>query len=148
MPYIVYYLIKIVNTVSCLKMLTKQCCRRCSAHEPPHQQAALGVGAGCVWNPRWEREEEEEPTSNQPSWLTHLSVWPSEETDPGTRIAMKWLRFSLLVLGVFSLCCATAGDSSGVKKMKMQFATGPLLKFQIWWAGERKNLASHCELAS
>uniref|UniRef100_A0A8D2ZEF5 Selenoprotein T n=1 Tax=Scophthalmus maximus TaxID=52904 RepID=A0A8D2ZEF5_SCOMX len=35
---------------------------------------------------------------------------------------MKWLRFSLLVLGVFSLCCATAGDSSGgVKKMKMQF---------------------------
>ncbi|KAG7229310.1 hypothetical protein INR49_012968 [Caranx melampygus] len=47
------------------------------------------------------------------------------------RIAMKWLRFSLLALGVFSLCCATSGDSSGVKKMKMQFATGPLLKFQI-----------------
>uniref|UniRef100_A0A3Q1G695 Selenoprotein T n=1 Tax=Acanthochromis polyacanthus TaxID=80966 RepID=A0A3Q1G695_9TELE len=44
---------------------------------------------------------------------------------------MKWLRFSLLALGVFSLCCATSGDSSGVKKMKMQFATGPLLKFQI-----------------
>ncbi|KAK9539148.1 hypothetical protein VZT92_004275 [Zoarces viviparus] len=45
---------------------------------------------------------------------------------------MKWLRFSLLVLGAFSLCCATSGDSSsGVKKMKMQFATGPLLKFQI-----------------
>uniref|UniRef100_A0A3B3YDJ2 Selenoprotein T n=1 Tax=Poecilia mexicana TaxID=48701 RepID=A0A3B3YDJ2_9TELE len=44
---------------------------------------------------------------------------------------MKWLRFSLLVLGVFSLCCSTAGDSSGIKKMKMQFATGPLLKFQI-----------------
>uniref|UniRef100_A0A669EG78 Selenoprotein T n=1 Tax=Oreochromis niloticus TaxID=8128 RepID=A0A669EG78_ORENI len=38
------------------------------------------------------------------------------------RIAMKWIRFSLLVLGVFSLCCATAGDSSGIKKMKMQFA--------------------------
>uniref|UniRef100_A0A668VBN2 Selenoprotein T n=1 Tax=Oreochromis aureus TaxID=47969 RepID=A0A668VBN2_OREAU len=37
------------------------------------------------------------------------------------RIAMKWIRFSLLVLGVFSLCCATAGDSSGIKKMKMQF---------------------------
>uniref|UniRef100_A0A3Q4HDP4 Uncharacterized protein n=1 Tax=Neolamprologus brichardi TaxID=32507 RepID=A0A3Q4HDP4_NEOBR len=43
-----------------------------------------------------------------------------------------WIRFSLLVLGVFSLCCATAGDSSGIKKMKMQFATGPLLRFQIW----------------
>lgn len=48
------------------------------------------------------------------------------------QMAMKWLRFSLLALGVFSLCCATAGDNSGVKKMKMQFATGPLLKFQIW----------------
>ncbi|TWW73951.1 Thioredoxin reductase-like selenoprotein T1a [Takifugu flavidus] len=48
------------------------------------------------------------------------------------QMAMKWLRFSLLTLGVFSLCCATAGDNSGVKKMKMQFATGPLLKFQIW----------------
>lgn len=47
-------------------------------------------------------------------------------------MAMKWLRFMLLALGVFSLCCATAGDNSGVKKMKMQFATGPLLKFQIW----------------
>ncbi|TNN55543.1 Selenoprotein T1a [Liparis tanakae] len=44
---------------------------------------------------------------------------------------MKSLRFSLLVLGLFSLCCATSGDGSGVKKMKMQFATGPLLKFQI-----------------
>uniref|UniRef100_H3DCR1 Selenoprotein T n=2 Tax=Tetraodon nigroviridis TaxID=99883 RepID=H3DCR1_TETNG len=46
-------------------------------------------------------------------------------------MAMKWLRFSLLILGVFSLCCAIAGDNSGVKKMKMQFTTGPLLKFQI-----------------
>uniref|UniRef100_A0A8C6PBA2 Uncharacterized protein n=1 Tax=Nothobranchius furzeri TaxID=105023 RepID=A0A8C6PBA2_NOTFU len=45
---------------------------------------------------------------------------------------MKWLRFALLALGLFSLCCATTGDSSGLKKMKMQFATGPLLKFQIW----------------
>uniref|UniRef100_A0A3Q3MPW0 Selenoprotein T n=1 Tax=Labrus bergylta TaxID=56723 RepID=A0A3Q3MPW0_9LABR len=44
---------------------------------------------------------------------------------------MKWLRFSLLVLGVFSLCYGTSGDISGVKKMKMQFAAGPLLKFQI-----------------
>uniref|UniRef100_A0A8C2ZWZ5 Uncharacterized protein n=1 Tax=Cyclopterus lumpus TaxID=8103 RepID=A0A8C2ZWZ5_CYCLU len=43
-----------------------------------------------------------------------------------------WLRFSLLVVGLFSLCCATSGDGNGVKKMKMQFATGPLLKFQIW----------------
>ncbi|KAL6104530.1 selenot [Pungitius sinensis] len=44
---------------------------------------------------------------------------------------MKWLRCSLLVLGVFSLCCATSGDHSGVKRMKLQFASGPLLKFQI-----------------
>uniref|UniRef100_A0A3P8WLF4 Selenoprotein T n=1 Tax=Cynoglossus semilaevis TaxID=244447 RepID=A0A3P8WLF4_CYNSE len=44
---------------------------------------------------------------------------------------MKWLRFTFLALGLFSLCCSSAGDSSGIKKMKMQFATGPLLKFQI-----------------
>jgi len=50
--------------------------------------------------------------------------------DPG-RMAMKWFRFSLLAFGVLALCCDTSGDSSGVKKMKMQFATGPLLKFQI-----------------
>lgn len=55
-----------------------------------------------------------------------------EKKQTPEQMAMKWLRFSLLVLGVFSLCCATAGDTSGVKKMKMQFATGPLLKFQIW----------------
>lgn len=60
---------------------------------------------------------EEEPTSG------------GAELEP---TAMKWLRFSVLVLGLFSLCCPTAGDSSGVKRMKMQFATGPLLKFQIW----------------
>uniref|UniRef100_A0A672IFQ8 Selenoprotein T n=1 Tax=Salarias fasciatus TaxID=181472 RepID=A0A672IFQ8_SALFA len=35
---------------------------------------------------------------------------------------LLWLRFSLLVLGVFSLCCASTGDSgNAVKKMKMQF---------------------------
>uniref|UniRef100_G3PKY0 Selenoprotein T n=1 Tax=Gasterosteus aculeatus aculeatus TaxID=481459 RepID=G3PKY0_GASAC len=37
---------------------------------------------------------------------------------------MACLRFSLLVLGIFSLCCAASGDSGGVKKMKLQFATG------------------------
>uniref|UniRef100_A0A3Q3K6X9 Selenoprotein T n=1 Tax=Monopterus albus TaxID=43700 RepID=A0A3Q3K6X9_MONAL len=36
-------------------------------------------------------------------------------------MAMKWLRFSFLVLGVLSLCCATSGDSNSIKKMKMQF---------------------------
>uniref|UniRef100_A0A3B4APK6 Selenoprotein T n=1 Tax=Periophthalmus magnuspinnatus TaxID=409849 RepID=A0A3B4APK6_9GOBI len=46
-------------------------------------------------------------------------------------MAAKWLRLSLLLLGFCSLHHATSGDSSGVKKMKMQFATGPLLKFQI-----------------
>ncbi|KAL3055136.1 hypothetical protein OYC64_017942 [Pagothenia borchgrevinki] len=44
---------------------------------------------------------------------------------------MKWLQFSLLVVGLSSLLCASSGDNSGVKKMKMQFANGPLLKFQI-----------------
>lgn len=68
-----YYLIKIVNTVSFLKILTI-CCTQCSTVEPPHQQGAGAVGAGYVWNPRLEREEEEEPTSNQPSLLTRLSV--------------------------------------------------------------------------
>uniref|UniRef100_A0A3Q3ARN7 Selenoprotein T n=1 Tax=Kryptolebias marmoratus TaxID=37003 RepID=A0A3Q3ARN7_KRYMA len=51
---------------------------------------------------------------------------------------MNRLRFSLLALGLFSLCCATTGDSSGVKKMKMQFATGPLLKFQISISGYKR----------
>ena len=47
-------------------------------------------------------------------------------------MASGWLRFSLLFLGVFTLYCAASADNGGVKKMKMQFATGPLLKFQIW----------------
>uniref|UniRef100_A0A3P9KXA9 Selenoprotein T n=1 Tax=Oryzias latipes TaxID=8090 RepID=A0A3P9KXA9_ORYLA len=37
---------------------------------------------------------------------------------------MKPLRLSLLILGFFSLLCSTSGDSSGIKRMKMQFATG------------------------
>uniref|UniRef100_A0A3P9KX94 Selenoprotein T n=1 Tax=Oryzias latipes TaxID=8090 RepID=A0A3P9KX94_ORYLA len=36
---------------------------------------------------------------------------------------MKPLRLSLLILGFFSLLCSTSGDSSGIKRMKMQFAT-------------------------
>ncbi|CDQ69018.1 unnamed protein product [Oncorhynchus mykiss] len=45
-------------------------------------------------------------------------------------MAKRWLPFSLLFL-VLSLYCAASADNSGLKKMKMQFATGPLLKFQI-----------------
>ncbi|MBN3308552.1 SELT protein, partial [Amia calva] len=40
------------------------------------------------------------------------------------------LSFTLLFLGFFSLYSAS-GDNVGGKKLKMQFATGPLLKFQI-----------------
>ncbi|CAB1317699.1 unnamed protein product [Coregonus sp. 'balchen'] len=47
-------------------------------------------------------------------------------------MAERWLPFSLIFLGVLSLYCAASADNSGIKKMKMQFATGPLLKFQIW----------------
>lgn len=43
---------------------------------------------------------------------------------------MRWLPFSALLLWALCLHSASA-DNNGVKKMKMQFATGPLLKFQI-----------------
>uniref|UniRef100_A0A4W5MPT4 Selenoprotein T n=1 Tax=Hucho hucho TaxID=62062 RepID=A0A4W5MPT4_9TELE len=47
-------------------------------------------------------------------------------------MAERWLPVSVIFLGVLSLYCAASADNSGIKKMKMQFATGPLLKFQIW----------------
>uniref|UniRef100_A0A3B3CEE1 Selenoprotein T n=1 Tax=Oryzias melastigma TaxID=30732 RepID=A0A3B3CEE1_ORYME len=34
---------------------------------------------------------------------------------------MKSLRLSLLIFGVLSLFCSTSGDTSGIKRMKMQF---------------------------
>ncbi|ROK87092.1 Selenoprotein T1a [Anabarilius grahami] len=43
---------------------------------------------------------------------------------------MRWLLLSVVILWACSLYSASA-DNNGVKKMKMQFATGPLLKFQI-----------------
>uniref|UniRef100_A0A671MRC4 Selenoprotein T n=1 Tax=Sinocyclocheilus anshuiensis TaxID=1608454 RepID=A0A671MRC4_9TELE len=43
---------------------------------------------------------------------------------------MRWLPLSVAILWACSLYSASA-DNSGVKKMKVQFATGPLLKFQI-----------------
>uniref|UniRef100_A0A8C9S2H7 Selenoprotein T n=1 Tax=Scleropages formosus TaxID=113540 RepID=A0A8C9S2H7_SCLFO len=51
----------------------------------------------------------------------------------------RWPRFSacLLFVGLpligLLLACGASADSGGVKRLKMQFATGPLLKFQIWW---------------
>ncbi|KAI2667340.1 Thioredoxin reductase-like selenoprotein T1a [Labeo rohita] len=44
---------------------------------------------------------------------------------------MRWLPLSVIILWACSLYSASA-DNNGVKKMKVQFATGPLLKFQIW----------------
>uniref|UniRef100_A0A8C2PWZ8 Selenoprotein T n=1 Tax=Cyprinus carpio TaxID=7962 RepID=A0A8C2PWZ8_CYPCA len=43
---------------------------------------------------------------------------------------MRWLPLSVILLWACSLYSASAGNG-GVKKMKVQFATGPLLKFQI-----------------
>uniref|UniRef100_A0A8C1AMI2 Selenoprotein T n=1 Tax=Cyprinus carpio carpio TaxID=630221 RepID=A0A8C1AMI2_CYPCA len=43
---------------------------------------------------------------------------------------MRWLPLSVILLWACSLYSASA-DNGGVKKMKVQFATGPLLKFQI-----------------
>uniref|UniRef100_A0A673J802 Selenoprotein T n=1 Tax=Sinocyclocheilus rhinocerous TaxID=307959 RepID=A0A673J802_9TELE len=43
---------------------------------------------------------------------------------------MRWLPLSVVILWACCLYSASA-DNSGVKKMKVQFATGPLLKFQI-----------------
>ncbi|KPP69629.1 selenoprotein T-like [Scleropages formosus] len=51
----------------------------------------------------------------------------------------RWPRFSacLLFVGLpligLLLACGASADSGGVKRLKMQFATGPLLKFQIWY---------------
>lgn len=88
------------------------------------------VAVSCVYNPRLEQEEKEGPTRKDIQINPPLHLREKKQTPE--QMALKWLRFSLLVLGVFSLCCDTAGDTNGVKKMKMQFATGPLLKFQIW----------------
>ncbi|KAK7158714.1 hypothetical protein R3I94_005143 [Phoxinus phoxinus] len=43
---------------------------------------------------------------------------------------MRWLPLSVIILWACTLYSASA-DINGVKKMKMQFAAGPLLKFQI-----------------
>uniref|UniRef100_A0AAZ3NR47 Selenoprotein T n=2 Tax=Oncorhynchus TaxID=8016 RepID=A0AAZ3NR47_ONCTS len=41
-------------------------------------------------------------------------------------MAERWLPFSIIFLGVLSLYCAASADNSGIKKMKMQFATGTI----------------------
>ncbi len=84
----------------------------------------------------WPHVKQSPTNPSVASWITRMKFTTPLPTfqfsNQSSWGKMRWLHLSVVILWACSLYSASA-DNSGVKKMKVQFATGPLLKFQIWW---------------
>lgn len=84
----------------------------------------------------WPHVKQSPTNPSAASWITRMKFTTPLPTfqfsNQSSCCKMRWLHLSVVILWACSLYSASA-DNSGVKKMKVQFATGPLLKFQIWW---------------